>query len=221
MANKKISELTAASAPLSGSELVELVQGGVNVKATAQDIADLASGGVSSVNGETGAVTLVASDIPSTAFGSIAATNVQAALEEIVAEASGSVSSVDTLTGAVSLQSLSAVAVSAGALTLAWGSRQTQNFDLTTTLSSNITVTLTGSNKVNGLLFLRVTGTVVLTFAAGTYMDLYEKSVGRWDTTGTRQLQLIGVTASPFMLEFKIDASGNVLVWASNRMVTS
>jgi hypothetical protein len=56
MANKKISELTVAGA-LTGTELVELVQGGVNKQSTAQDIADLASGGVSSVNGRTGAVT--------------------------------------------------------------------------------------------------------------------------------------------------------------------
>lgn len=41
MADKKISQLSAASTPLSGSELVELVQGGNNVKATAQDVADL------------------------------------------------------------------------------------------------------------------------------------------------------------------------------------
>lgn len=44
MANKKISELGNAGA-LSGAELVEIVQGGVNVKTTAQAIADLASGG--------------------------------------------------------------------------------------------------------------------------------------------------------------------------------
>lgn len=54
--DKKISGLTAASA-LSGAELMEVVQGGVNKKTTAQDIADLGGGGVSSVNGETGAVT--------------------------------------------------------------------------------------------------------------------------------------------------------------------
>ncbi len=44
MAYKKISELPAA-ATLDGSELVELVQSGSNVKATAQDIADLGGGG--------------------------------------------------------------------------------------------------------------------------------------------------------------------------------
>jgi hypothetical protein len=45
MADKKITQLSGASTPLAGTELVELVQGGTNVKATAQDIADLAGGG--------------------------------------------------------------------------------------------------------------------------------------------------------------------------------
>lgn len=44
MAKKKISQLTAA-ATLTGAELVEIVQSGANVKATAQAIADLASAG--------------------------------------------------------------------------------------------------------------------------------------------------------------------------------
>lgn len=43
MANKKISELVSADA-LSGAELIETVQGGVNKKTTAQDIANLAPG---------------------------------------------------------------------------------------------------------------------------------------------------------------------------------
>ena len=45
MANKKISELTAASTPLSGTEVLPIVQGGSTVKATVQDVADLAGGG--------------------------------------------------------------------------------------------------------------------------------------------------------------------------------
>lgn len=44
MASKKISELTAAGA-LTGAELVELVQGGINKQSTTQDIADLGGGG--------------------------------------------------------------------------------------------------------------------------------------------------------------------------------
>ncbi|SRR5690242_2173604 len=43
MANKKISELPTGSAP-SGAELIELVQGGINVKLTAQEVADLGGG---------------------------------------------------------------------------------------------------------------------------------------------------------------------------------
>ena len=43
MSDKKISQLTAASTPLTGTEELAIVQSGSTVKATAQDIADLAS----------------------------------------------------------------------------------------------------------------------------------------------------------------------------------
>lgn len=52
MADKKISALSSAGA-LSGTEPVPIVQGGVTVKTTVQDIADLAGGGVSSVTAGT------------------------------------------------------------------------------------------------------------------------------------------------------------------------
>jgi len=42
MADKKISQLTAASTPLTGTEELAIVQSGSTVKATAQDVADLA-----------------------------------------------------------------------------------------------------------------------------------------------------------------------------------
>ena len=41
--DQKITGMTAATTPLGGTELVELVQGGVNKQATVQDIADLAN----------------------------------------------------------------------------------------------------------------------------------------------------------------------------------
>lgn len=44
MADKKISQLTAATTPLTGTETLPIVQGGQTVKATAQDIANLAGG---------------------------------------------------------------------------------------------------------------------------------------------------------------------------------
>ncbi len=44
MSDKKISQLTAASTPLTGTEELAIVQSGSTVKATAQDIADLAGG---------------------------------------------------------------------------------------------------------------------------------------------------------------------------------
>jgi hypothetical protein len=52
MADKKISGLTSAGA-LAGTEPVPIVQGGVTVGTTVQDIADLASGGVASVSAGT------------------------------------------------------------------------------------------------------------------------------------------------------------------------
>jgi len=58
---KKITELTAAS-PLSGTEPVPVVQGGETRKTTAQAIANLAAGGVTSVNTLTGAVSLQVGD---------------------------------------------------------------------------------------------------------------------------------------------------------------
>lgn len=95
MANLKISELTTAGA-LTGAELVELVQGGLNKKSTTQDIADLGGGGaVDSVNGATGVVVLDAGDIAFTPTGTIAATDVQAAIAEVASEAGAGVSDGD------------------------------------------------------------------------------------------------------------------------------
>ena len=43
--DKKISQLTSATTPLTGTEELAIVQGGSTVKATAQDVADLGGGG--------------------------------------------------------------------------------------------------------------------------------------------------------------------------------
>ena len=57
-----MADLTIAQLPLdallNGTEEVPIMDGGVTKKTTAQAIANLAAGGVSSVNGETGAVVL-------------------------------------------------------------------------------------------------------------------------------------------------------------------
>lgn len=50
MADKKISQLTAATTPLTGTEEVAIVQSGSTTKATAQDIANLAGGGLAGTN---------------------------------------------------------------------------------------------------------------------------------------------------------------------------
>lgn len=57
MPDQKISQLTAATTPLTGTELVPLVQSGGNVKATTQDIANLAGGGGGSLTGQTDSAT--------------------------------------------------------------------------------------------------------------------------------------------------------------------
>lgn len=49
MADKKISQLSSAG-PLTGTEPLPIVQGGVTVKTTVQDIANLAGGGISGTN---------------------------------------------------------------------------------------------------------------------------------------------------------------------------
>lgn len=82
---------------LDGTEIVVIQQAGGGTGSvdhtTTQAIADLGTGGsggaVDSVNGETGAVTLDASEIPFTPNGSIAATDVQAAIQEVRDEAGG------------------------------------------------------------------------------------------------------------------------------------
>jgi len=54
MADSKVTDLTAATTPLSGTEVVYLVQSGADVKATAQDIANLGGGGGASWGSITG-----------------------------------------------------------------------------------------------------------------------------------------------------------------------
>jgi hypothetical protein len=58
MANKKITDLTAATTPLSGNELLEVVQSGSSAKATATSIANTFSSTLGVANGGTGATTL-------------------------------------------------------------------------------------------------------------------------------------------------------------------
>lgn len=58
MANVKITGLGPATTPLAGTELLEIVQGGVSVKATAANIAATYAGTLSVAKGGTGATTL-------------------------------------------------------------------------------------------------------------------------------------------------------------------
>ena len=58
MANVKITDLTAATVPLAGTELLEIVQGGVSCKVAASNIADTATNVRTVATGGTGAATL-------------------------------------------------------------------------------------------------------------------------------------------------------------------
>lgn len=71
MADQKISEMGVAT--LSGTEMIEVVQGGVNKRTNPSAIAALAAGGVTSVNGDTGVVVLGAADVGADPAGSAAA----------------------------------------------------------------------------------------------------------------------------------------------------
>jgi len=93
MADLKISELAAASA-LTGTELVELVQGGVNKRTTTQEIADLGAGGggtVTSVSGTTDRITSTGGTTPvidiAAAYDSAVTADIAAA--QAAAEAAG------------------------------------------------------------------------------------------------------------------------------------
>lgn len=71
MADKKISELPAATEPLNDADLVEVVQGGVNKKAPKSALGG--GGAVDSVNGQTGVVVLDAGDVGADPAGTAAA----------------------------------------------------------------------------------------------------------------------------------------------------
>jgi hypothetical protein len=67
MANVKISELSLATTPLTGTESIPLVQGGATVKTTAQDIADLGGGSGGTANYATAQI-IGASGSPSATY---------------------------------------------------------------------------------------------------------------------------------------------------------
>lgn len=108
MANKKITELPAATTPLDGTEKVEIVQAGINKQV---DSSELGGGGgsgtVESVTGDgvdntdpdNPVLTFpVASEVVFTPGGTIAATDVQEAIEELDTELNAAVDlKVDTL----------------------------------------------------------------------------------------------------------------------------
>lgn len=100
------------AAPLTGSEIVPLTQGGVDRRTTVQDIADLLGESVVSINGLTantdGDVEIMAADIPydPTASG-LSATDVQSAIDEVAVGGGGG-----------SRNAVTALSISSGVVTI-------------------------------------------------------------------------------------------------------
>lgn len=191
MANLRISELTQRAPD--GTEYIEVIippfTPGTNRKVLIQDLIDLVPGG-----GGGGNVESVTGD---------------------------GVDNTDVDNPIINNSHLDPVAsaIVTTTLTLNINSQRERNFDLTTTASGNFTIAFSNnSNHVRSKLFLRVTGAIVITMPSAVIMDLFEKSVARWDDSANT-LTLTGVTASPFMITFDEDNSGNVWCHASNRGV--
>ena len=130
MALKRIQDLTAAAA-LTGTELLEVEQGGSSAKVTAQDIANLASGGAGS-----GDVVGPASSVTD----SIALFN--GTTGKIIKDSGFTI---------VDLQanSITAVTISAGTATVNCNSGKNKNFTLSMTANATLAVSsLAGVGKV-------------------------------------------------------------------------
>lgn len=111
--------------------------------------------------------------------------------------------------------SRTAVAVSAGTLTLDMNSLALRNFDLTATQSSGFTIALANTtNWVEAKLTLRLTGSVAITMPSGVEMQNYETINARWNTS-TNVLTLVGTTATRFLITFYYDG-GAILTQASD-----
>lgn len=130
MALKRIQDLTAA-ATLTGTELLEVEQGGSSAKVTAQDIANLASGGAGS-----GDVVGPASSVTD----SIALFN--GTTGKIVKDSGFTIADLQA-------DSITAVTISAGSATVNCNSGKNKNFTLSMTVNATLAVSsLAGAGKV-------------------------------------------------------------------------
>lgn len=145
MPNKKISELTAAGA-LTGAESVEIVQGGANVKTTAQDIANLGGGG-----GAWGGITGTLAD--------------QTDLQNALNDKSDAGATIVTDTGAYTLQASDLTLINAGATLIIDGDGTD---DLTVPLNATVAFpvgTFIGVRDYNNIV---ATGGVTITGTSGS-----------------------------------------------------
>jgi len=202
MANLKISQLPAAGA-LTGAELVEAVQGGINVQTTITDVVALAGGGGHVIEDEGTPLT------QRTKLNFVGA-------GVTVTDDGGDDASVVTISGSTSNLVVEAVAINTGTLTLDLDSEDTKRFDLTSTVSSGFTIALSNtSNVVEFGLTMRVTGAVAITMPSAVKMMRSESTAGRWVPGSPGVLTTTGVTASPFRLWFTFDGT-NYLCEASD-----
>lgn len=155
MASKKISELTAAGA-LTGTELVEVVQGGVNKQTTTQDIADLGGGGAGTVESVTGdGVDNTDPDNPVLSFPTT------------------------TDIGAIPVKVRNDVTLANGVVTINWAAGDIQNL----TISEAKVITTISNPVVYETIILIIPGTNSLTFSGltavieGTYQSGVENRI--------------------------------------------
>ena len=114
------------------------------------------------------------------------------------------------------------VAISTGTLTLDVNNELFRNFDLTATETGNFTIAFSNTTawvaaQQTVTLSMRLTGTIAITMPSTTRMELYENTLGRWNTS-TRVLTLVGTTASRFVLRFTPQDS-IIAIEASDRLV--
>lgn len=145
MPNKKISELSAAGA-LTGTELIETVQGGVNVQTTTQDIANLGGGGGT--------------------WGSIGGTlSSQTDLQNALNNKSDAGATIVTDTGAYTLQASDLTLINAGATLIIDGD---STDDLTVPLNSSVAFPVGSFIGVRDFNNVVATGGVTITGTSGS-----------------------------------------------------
>lgn len=210
MADAKISQLPVATTPLAGTELMEIVQGGVNKQVATSEVGG--GGAVASVNGQTGVVVLDAGDVGADPAGSAStvATNLTNHITDttdahdasaISFTSAGNISSTDVQAAIEELDALIApltyttTSTAGGTITLDMASLIQRMFRGTASFATPKTLAL--SNATNALVFgllVEITDVAaILTVPADWYMNdiNYDGTawtppeIGRYELGGT------------------------------------